>query len=74
MVESFMEEALKANPIPEELKNTNPLEWIGRMESLKAQAEEIVTRELIFTRPTRAGYLTEQEFPETEEELQETPF
>jgi hypothetical protein len=74
MVESFMEEALKANPIPEELKNTNPLEWIGRMENLKAQAEEIVTRELIFTPPTRAGYLKKQEFPETDEEIQETPF
>ena len=47
-VESFIEEALKKNPIPEDLKNSNPLEWIGRMENLKAQAEEIVTRELIF--------------------------
>jgi hypothetical protein len=47
-VENFMEEALKRNPIPEELKNTDPLAWVGRMENLKAQAEEIVTRELIF--------------------------
>jgi hypothetical protein len=47
-VESFMEEALKRNPIPEELKNTDPMAWVGRMENLKAQAEEIVTRELIF--------------------------
>ena len=48
-VESFIEEALKKNPIPEDLKNSDPLEWVGRMENLKAQAEEIVTRELIFT-------------------------
>ncbi|GHS91774.1 hypothetical protein AGMMS49957_18630 [Synergistales bacterium] len=47
-VESFMEEALKRNPIPEELKNTDPMAWVGQMENLKAQAEEIVTRELIF--------------------------
>jgi hypothetical protein len=47
-VESFIEEALKRDPIPENLKNTDPLEWVGRMENLKAQAEEIVTRELIF--------------------------
>jgi hypothetical protein len=47
-VESFMEAALKKSPIPEDLKNTDPLEWAGRMENLKAQAEEIVTRELIF--------------------------
>ena len=47
-VENFIEESLKKNPIPEDLKNSDPLEWVGRMENLKAQAEEIVTRELIF--------------------------
>jgi hypothetical protein len=66
-VESFMEEALKKNPIPEDLKNTDPLEWAGRMENLKAQAEEIVTRELIFTPPTRMSYLEDAESTETEE-------
>jgi hypothetical protein len=70
-----MEEGLKENPIQEELKNTNPLEWVGRMENLKAQAEEIVTRELIFTPPTRGNYpkgadLTEEELTE----MTETPF
>jgi hypothetical protein len=80
-VESFMEEELKKNPIPEDLKNTDPLAWVGRMENLKAQAEEIVTRELIFTLPERMGYLTEQNSPalETEpdaemEELMNMPF
>jgi hypothetical protein len=73
-VESFIEETLKKNPIPEELKNTNPLEWVGRMENLKAQAEEIVTRELIFTTPARAGYLRDRELPETEEEELNMPF
>ena len=48
MVESFIREALKKEPIPEDLKNSDPLTWAGRMENLKAQAEEIVTRELIF--------------------------
>ena len=66
-VESFMEEALKKNPIPEDLKNTDPLEWAGRMENLKAQAEEIVTRELIFTTPTRMSYLRDSDSPEPEE-------
>jgi hypothetical protein len=66
-VESFMEEALKKNPIPEDLKNTDPLEWAGRMENLKAQAEEIVTRELIFTPPTRMSYLRDTDSTETEE-------
>jgi hypothetical protein len=73
-VESFIEEVLEKNPIPEDLKNTDPLEWIGRMENLKAQAEEIVTRELIFTTPTRVGYLRGRELPETEEEELNMPF
>ena len=47
-VESFIMESLKKEPIPEDLKNSDPLEWAGRMENLKAQAEEIVTRELVF--------------------------
>jgi hypothetical protein len=67
-VESFIEESLRKNPIPEDLKNTDPLEWTGRMENLKAQAEEIVTRELIFTPPTRVSYLEDADLPETEEE------
>ena len=72
-VESFIEEALKKNPIPEDLKNTDPLEWAGRMENLKEQAEEIVTRELIFTPPTRTGHLRDADLPEPEEEA-DMPF
>jgi hypothetical protein len=72
-VEGFMEEALKKNPIPEDLKNSDPLDWAGRMENLKAQAEEIVTRELIFTPPTRMSYLRDAGLPETEEEA-DMPF
>jgi hypothetical protein len=75
-VENFMEEELKKSPIPENLKNTDPLEWAGRMGNLKARAEEIVTRELIFTPPTRVSYLQETNFPELEEpeELLNMPF
>jgi hypothetical protein len=73
-VESFMEEYLKKNPIPEELKNTNPLEWAGRMENLRSQAEEIVTRELIFTPPTRMSFLKDTNLPETEDEEPDMPF
>jgi hypothetical protein len=47
-----MEEALKKNPVSEDLKNTSPMEWAGRMENLKSQAEEIVTMELICTEPS----------------------
>lgn len=45
-VESFMEAMLEKHPTPD--RNTDPMAWVGYMENLKAQAEEIVTRELIF--------------------------
>ena len=30
------------------LKNTNPLEWVGKMNNIKNRAEEIVLKELIY--------------------------
>ena len=37
-----------ANGVTEELKATNPMRWVGLMNSLKAQAEEIILTELVF--------------------------
>ena len=34
--------------ISEDLKNTNPLEWVGLMNNIKNKAEEIVLNELIY--------------------------
>ena len=34
--------------LTEDMKNTDPLYWVGTMNSIKAQAEEIVCRELIY--------------------------
>lgn len=34
--------------ISEDLKDSNPLEWIGRMNNIKNRAEEIVLKELIY--------------------------
>lgn len=34
--------------ISEDLKNTNPLEWVGIMNNIKNRAEEIVLKELIY--------------------------
>lgn len=34
--------------IPEDLKDTNPLEWVGLMNNIKNKAEEIVLNELIY--------------------------
>ncbi len=47
-VELLINEMLKKNPIDEELKNTNPLEWTGLMNNYKHCAEEIVFKELIY--------------------------
>lgn len=39
----------KANEnISEDLKDTNPLEWVGLMNNIKNRAEEIVLKELIY--------------------------
>lgn len=34
--------------VSEELKDTNPLEWVGMMNNIKNRAEEIVLSELIY--------------------------
>ena len=34
--------------ISEDLKDTNPLEWVGKMNYIKNRAEEIVLKELIY--------------------------
>jgi len=39
--------ALEKDPVPEALKDTDPLAWAGQMNALKARAEEIVKTELI---------------------------
>ena len=33
----------------EELKARDPMRWVGLMNSLKAQAEEIILRKLVYT-------------------------
>ena len=44
-VEQLMNEYLQTNPAPD--KATNQLGWVQHMNSLKAQAEEVVMTELI---------------------------
>ena len=48
-VELLMNEMLNKNPIDENLKNTNPLEWTGIMNNYKICAEEIVLKEIIYS-------------------------
>ena len=47
MKEHLMIELLKANPAPD--KAQNQLMWVQHMNSLKAQAEELVLTELIYS-------------------------
>lgn len=47
MVENLIEEMLKTNPAPDRAKQQ--MEWVGHMNMLKLQVEEIVMRELIYT-------------------------
>ena len=44
-VEEIMGELLRENPVPD--KMTDQMGWVRHMNSLKSQAEEIVTAELI---------------------------
>jgi len=45
-MELLMEELLAKNPAPD--KSTQQLAWVSHMNGLKAQAEELVLRELVY--------------------------
>lgn len=47
-LEQMMFELTATAGVTESLKQTDPMKWTGLMNSLKAQAEEIILRELIF--------------------------
>jgi len=46
--EFMMKQAIAKNPISEDLKNTDPLLWVGHMNALKHSVEEIIRTELIY--------------------------
>lgn len=46
--EIFMKQMLEKNSIDENLKNTDPLKWIGLMNNYKYCTEEIILKELIY--------------------------
>ena len=46
--EILMKQMLDKNPIDENLKDTDPLQWIGLMNNYKQSAEEIIFEELIY--------------------------
>ncbi len=47
-LEQMMPELMKSVGVTEALKASDPLRWVGLMNSLKAQAEEIILNELVY--------------------------
>ena len=47
-VEILIKQMAEKENITEELKANNQLEWVGKMNSIKQSAEEIVLNELIY--------------------------
>ena len=48
-LEQMMQELMTTENVTEELKASDPMRWTGLMNSLKAQAEEILLTELIYS-------------------------
>ena len=48
-LEQLMPELMKQNGVTESLKERDPMKWVGLMNNLKAQAEETILNELIFS-------------------------
>ena len=49
MVERLTKQMAQEQGVNEQMKATNQMKWIGMMNSLKASAEEIVLKELIYS-------------------------
>ena len=47
-MDTMLPRMLEAAGITEELKARDPMRWVGLMNTLKAQAEEVIQSELIF--------------------------
>ena len=47
-MEAMLPRMMEAAGVTEELKARDPMRWVGLMNTLKAQAEEVILAELIF--------------------------
>ena len=47
-MDAMLPRMMEAAGVPEELKARDPMRWVGLMNTLKAQAEEVILAELIF--------------------------
>ena len=48
MFERLVEEMKRPEGVTEKLKAENQMEWVGRMNSIRSRAEEIVLNDLIY--------------------------
>ena len=48
-LEQMMPELMKSAGVTESLKASDPMKWVQTMNSLKAQAEEVILNELIYS-------------------------
>ena len=48
ILEILMKQMLGKNPIDENLKDTDPLKWVGLMNNYKHSSEDIIFKELIY--------------------------
>ena len=48
-LQTLMQQGMRKENLNEQMKAQNPLRWTGLMNSLKAQAEEIILKEIIFS-------------------------
>ena len=48
-MEQIVAQMAKAQGVTEELKASDPMKWVGLMNTLKAQAEETILTELVFS-------------------------
>lgn len=47
-IKTIISQLVKQENVTEELKATNQMEWVGKMNSIKNRAEEIIFNELIY--------------------------
>jgi len=48
MLETLLSKMARDAGLTEEMKNTDPMRWVGTMNTLKAQVEEIIFAELVY--------------------------
>ena len=47
-MDAMLPRMMEAAGVTEELKSRDPMRWVGLMNTLKAQVEEVVLKELVY--------------------------